>query len=497
MSDRRKFLKASIGFAMAGPVLTSISCASAKSSMLYLEHAEEFLTAVQLGNLKKVRSLLEANERLIEARDEQGRSGFAIALLHGHREVADAIRSAGFVPDLHESALALDWQRLDKIAADSGNGITEMVNQTHPIGGTAMFAAAAGGAKFDIWRVYSKGGDPNKYDEKNDGPSPVQRALRVSDLERAELSAAALLSNDGDPNPKSRGDLPPIHIAIERNSPAMVELLLQTGADLTATNRAGETPLEHANRRGKKDVIELLKNEGDVPRVVHTSRTAYDKDGNQYTPVDWGTIPVLLRSTVVGHSHLRFAEVKKAVGREPLLAHSVATTGEICVEAAAHMGQKKMVDYLLEKGAPYSLPTAVMMDDFETVKRLLEEDPQRIHERGAHFNSLLWYTAIGRCRLKIAEYLLEKGAEVEKQHFLGTTALHFACRGDNLPLATLFVENGADVNRIGPQIQRSPAITDEIGTFTRPDSTIEAQWSKIVRQAFPFQDSALPLDPCR
>ena len=39
---------------------------------------------------------------------------------------------------------------------------------------------------------------------------------------------------------------------------------------------------------------------------------------------------------------------------------------------------------MLEHGAPYSLPTAVMKNDMPRVKQLLDEDPLRIHERGAH-----------------------------------------------------------------------------------------------------------------
>jgi ankyrin repeat protein len=80
---------------------------------------------------------------------------------------------------------------------------------------------------------------------------------------------------------------------------------------------------------------------------------------------------------------------------------------------------------------------------------MLDEDPNRIHERGAHDFALLWYPIIGGGQLEMVQLLLERGAKVEQQHYLGTTALHFACMRDYLEIIELLIENGADVNRVG------------------------------------------------
>ena len=45
--------------------------------------------------------------------------------------------------------------------------------------------------------------------------------------------------------------------------------------------------------------------------------------------------------------------------------------------------------------------------------------------------------------------LLERGALVEEQHFLGTTALHWACLRGQMEMVELLVAHGADVNRTG------------------------------------------------
>lgn len=113
------------------------------------------------------------------------------------------------------------------------------------------------------------------------------------------------------------------------------------------------------------------------------------------------------------------------------------------------MGRQDIVDYLLAGGAPYSLPTAVMRGDEKRVRELLREDPLRIHERGAHDFALLWYPVIGGGRIELAELLIGAGAEVERQHFLGTTALHYAALSGQLEMTAYLLQAGGDPRRIG------------------------------------------------
>ena len=47
------------------------------------------------------------------------------------------------------------------------------------------------------------------------------------------------------------------------------------------------------------------------------------------------------------------------------------------------------------------------------------------------------------------ELLINNGAKIEDQHFLGTTALHWACFRSPIEMVEMLVENGADVNRVG------------------------------------------------
>jgi ankyrin repeat protein len=308
-----------------------------------------------------------------------------------------------------------------------------------------------------MWHVYAQGGRPDESPRGTGGFSAIRAAFDFPDLAVAELTAASLLGNGADPNVPQRDGSSALHAAASRGSFELVEMLLRKHADPSARDADGRTPRDLALAAGHADVAALLAHPERVPRDHSTSRRAYDASGAPYSPPDVSAFSILERGRVVGVSHTNFDAVREAVERNPMLVHSVATTTEGAVEASAHMGRNDMVDYLLEKGAPCSLPTAVMRNDLARAKALLEEDPDRVRERGPHDFALLWYPVIGHGLLEMAELLFAYGADVEQQHWLGTTALHYAAIGGQLDLGRLLIEKGADVNRAGRKFGGTPA----------------------------------------
>lgn len=441
--SRRAFMKLT---AVGASTLLSGSATYGRPALLPEpdeQTALEFLDAAREGNLGLVQRLLAGHPTLLLAQDAQGRSAFAIAHLNRHRDIGDHLLGQGYLTDAHEAALVLDWKRFSALTESDAS----MVNRNHAIGGTAMFAAASGGAGSDIWRIYAANGEPSTVPVGATGPAPLQAALRFLDLATAEMTAATLLANNADPNPSNKTAESPLHIAARRGSSAMVEMLIRKGARVEAKNSQGLTAAALAVEGGHEDAALLLERHDAIPRTHRTSRTAYDVYGKPYRPPSISDIPINLRVRFVGSSHGNLEAVTKGIGVEPRMVHSEATTGERCIEACAHTGRIAVVDFLLEHGAPYSLPTAVMRKDRPRVVELLDEDPLRIQERGAHDFALLWYPVIGNCGVEMMELLLERGAEVEQQHFLGTTALHWACLRGAIDIARLLLERGANIHR--------------------------------------------------
>jgi ankyrin repeat protein len=447
--ERRNFLKGSALAAGWAAIATGLS-GSAGKLLAGAGDAERpptrrFIEAVVQGDTTAVSEWLTRDPGLLHARDGSGRTAFALALLNRHVSIAELLRERGYQPDLHESALALDWERFEELAAATPG----MVNQDHPIGGTAMYAAAIGGAGNQIWRVYRYGGNPDRNPRGAAGSSALRVALDHPDLALAELTCSTLLGNGASPNAPQIGGSSVLHAAARRGSTAIVEVLIRKGADLDATDDDGRTPLELARDHGRRDVITLIENHDQIPRDHSSSRSVYDLDGEPYRSPDLSAFSIIERTRVVGVSHGGLDALRVAVGRNPSLAHSVAMTTESAVEAGAHMGRPDIVDFLLDRGAAYSLPTAVMRNDLARARVLLDEDPLRIHERGPHDFALLWYPVIGKGLSQMAELLLDHGASVERQHVLGTTALHYASLGGQIEMVQLLIERGADVNRAG------------------------------------------------
>ncbi len=444
--SRRDFLRyaAAASATALAPTLAIAGCQGREAPK-----SDEFLKAVTEGNLASVRKMLAEDARLLAAKDTTGKSAYALALLHGHTQVAGFLAESGYSADLHEAALAHDWKRFDELTSTLSEETLDDINSDHPIGGTAMFAAATSGAGSDMWRVYAVCGDPNISPRGETGVTALQTALRYPDLPTAEITAATLLSNATDPNPAANADRPPLHIAAERGSTELVEMLIRVGADVRAADQSGNTALQVAQSARQAAVVQMLTEHESIPRTHRVHHALTNASGEKYLAPDISAISIVKRRQFVGQSHGNLQFVTDALREDSRLAHSVALTSEICVEACAHTGRKPIVDVLLDHGAPYSLPTAVMRGDLATAKEFLKAHPERIHERGAHDFALLWYPVIGNCPVEMMELLLDHGAGVQHQHYLGTTALHWACQRGRIEMVELLIANGANVNRVG------------------------------------------------
>ena len=70
----------------------------------------------------------------------------------------------------------------------------------------------------------------------------------------------------------SKNGTRPIHIAATYNALKVIEFLIRTGAEINATDTAGETSMHKAARRGNHDAYKLLKAAGGYENVKNTSR---------------------------------------------------------------------------------------------------------------------------------------------------------------------------------------------------------------------------------
>jgi uncharacterized protein len=141
-------------------------------------------------------------------------------------------------------------------------------------------------------------------------------------------------------------------------------------------------------------------------------------------------------------SHFNLVRVKEILAENPSLLNILYEPWkETPLGAASHVGNRAIAEYLLEQGAPLTIPTAAMLGRVEDVKAFLAADPSQAHATGAHNISLLFHTAMSGS-IEIAEMLKAHGASLE------TTgeALQGATNYGHLEMVKWLLDHDADPN---------------------------------------------------
>jgi ankyrin repeat protein len=201
----------------------------------------------------------------------------------------------------------------------------------------------------------------------------------------------------------------PLHIATDQNNPAMVELLIRAGADVTAKNRFGITPLHSAALYGNAAILErLLKAGADPNTALPEGETAL--------------------MTAAGNGSVEAIKVLLAHGGSVNVRE--AWKQQTALMWAAHEGNADAVRALLEAGANVNdrsifgwtpLLFAVRQGEVGTIKALLAGGAN-IHDTLPDGTGGL-VTAVFSLNYEAASVLLDYGIDPNADE-QGWTALH-------------------------------------------------------------------------
>jgi hypothetical protein len=119
--------------------------------------------------------------------------------------------------------------------------------------------------------------------------------------------------------------------------------------------------------------------------------------------------PELVQEVVVV-SHGNVARVKELVGRQPALAKASYDWGfgdwETCIDAASHVGNREIAEFLIANGARPTIFTAAMLGQLDAVKALVAAAPGIQRTPGPHSITLLRHAMAGGPRAQaVVEYL--------------------------------------------------------------------------------------------
>lgn len=118
----------------------------------------------------------------------------------------------------------------------------------------------------------------------------------------------------------------------------------------------------------------------------------------------------------VGVCHSKIDRTKEMLENDHLLLHVSYDWGggdyESGIEAAGHVGNKEIADYLLSKGARYNIYLACMLGHLDTVKQVLTFNPGLLNSKGPHGFTMLHHAQKGGSAASaVTEYLQSIGAK--------------------------------------------------------------------------------------
>ncbi len=141
------------------------------------------------------------------------------------------------------------------------------------------------------------------------------------------------------------------------------------------------------------------------------------------------------------------ATVKALLDAEPALATARNEQGQSAILAAVYNQRHEIRDLLLARGIPLELHEAAGTGQLDRVKQFVEKDPSLAKSYSPDGFPVLGLAAVFGHR-GVAEYLLEKGADVNAvaKNAAGYTALTGAVASGHKDLAAWLVSKGANVN---------------------------------------------------
>jgi ankyrin repeat protein len=360
--------------------------------------------AASRGNAEAVRLLIDAGAD-VNADTADG-SILVKAAVEGYPEVVEMLLDAGADID----AMGRAWVQGDApalwAAVASEHGVIEVARL-----------------------LIEHGADVDQVDPTTNA-TPLILAASTNQSDMVEL----LLESGADINFQSSDGTTALHAAAfnpfgGRSSPEAARVLIEHGAALNITDAQGRTPLDIA-----------------LPDVAEILREAGAKAGSQQSTQNGQVI------SAIGEGDVAALEAELKAGADP---NAESSPGRPALFLAAGRGNAEAARLLLDAGADVHAQTV----DGSILVRAAHEGHREIVEMlldaGADINATgrSWtpddsalYAAADRGHTDVATLLVGRGADVNQLNSLGETALMAAASRAYPEIVTLLLENGAQTD---------------------------------------------------
>lgn len=211
----------------------------------------DVLSAVQLGEVEKLRKLLTGDPSLASARDASGVSALMQSYYLRRPEIADLLLRAEPDLDIFEASAAGMADR----AAAILDADPSACKRWSADGFTALHFAAFFSRPETAQILIRRGADV---------AACSQNAMRVTPLHSAAAAHCGemvrlLVENGAPANAQQQGGWTALHAAADSGDSEMVKTLVEHGADPLIRNNDGKSPADIAQAKGYQEVLNLLR----------------------------------------------------------------------------------------------------------------------------------------------------------------------------------------------------------------------------------------------
>jgi ankyrin repeat protein len=213
---------------------------------------ETAFAAVKSGDGKRLAELLAADPTLAIARDENGVSLRLQACYHRRADMLAMLRDAGPALDIFEAAALPDAEvrGAELLASDP-----DLARAWSSDGFTPLHLASFFGRAKMAAILLDRGAEPTAVSRNPMSIQPLHSAAAARDTAIIQM----LLDHGADVNARQAGGWTPLHAAAMFGDAPLAELLLSRGALADLANDQGKTALELAAEKGHSDVAEILR----------------------------------------------------------------------------------------------------------------------------------------------------------------------------------------------------------------------------------------------
>jgi ankyrin repeat protein len=338
---------------------------------------------------------------------------------------------------------------------------------------TPLHRAAMSGDVNKVQLLLRQGADIDAKDVSGKTPlfivaSEVHWPTSISVGAPAPEMIQVLLDNGANINASDKWGYSVLHAALSRDRTDVAEFLLAHGAYVQTQSQGGETPLHVAARSGWPRIVQLLVDRGaevnaaarngDTPllrAIITDSVSAYGR--YPLDPNHWEVVRFLIAKgtdvnamnrageTALGCAaktgDLKLAQLLMDSGARPNLTAMPDGTPAILAMNHNHVD---VAEFLVSRGAEVTLHLAAHIGDIEKAQALIQSGSD-VNARGQAGETPLHMAVCGGHR-DVAELLINSGADVNAQAASGWTALHEAAWHGHKDIAELLIARGAAVN---------------------------------------------------